>query len=153
MLSRADAALLAVVQDLVDLLQRRPVVLARWCVAAMVALRLAQWLVLGPPSAPVLAALSHGLAWLVLLVAAASDRLLAEVFGTPAVRKFVLVLAVLFIAFIGVPPVLLGVEPDPARGFLLARELFSVAYFYLASCRPPRPRPPRHVGSLAGGRA
>lgn len=144
-LARADAALLGWFQSVVDFAQRRPPVLARWCLLAstlMVALR---WAV-EPPTA--LWMVLVGLSTLILLFATYSDFVFALVAGPLWYRVTVAGYIVLLAVLTG-----LVLPPDPVRGLRLLDLLCMLAYIYFAACRPPKPRPPRRVASLARGAA
>lgn len=148
MIARADAALLAWHQDVVDLVQLRPAAVCRWVLAVTMALTFWHWF-LKPPSGLSLA--FAGVSMLALWVATLSDGVLAMVFGMPWLRCFHLglfllqTLAAVYLAFRGLS--------DPARGVSLLVAASMLAFVYFAGCRPPRPRPPRVAGALSGGRA
>lgn len=148
MIARADAALLAWHQDVVDLVQLRPAALCRWVLVAMVALNAWLWW-LKPPSVASLALAAIALLGMALLTC--SEWLLAAVFGQAWIRRLHMVLFVAMVLFAVLVTAVL--EPEVHRGVSLLCSSAGLAFVYFAGCRPPRPRPPRLAGALSGGRA
>ncbi|CDN87346.1 hypothetical protein BN948_01768 [Hydrogenophaga intermedia] len=144
LLDRIDAAVLGWHQDVVDFLQRRPVVLGRFCLTATALLHFACWFLKTPPLW--LVALSL-LGLLVMSGLVATEGMYA-VFGRIAAARYVQLVAGM-LHLVASP---FG-EPELVRGLVVLDWMASTAYFYFMACRPPRPRPPRRAASLARGAA
>lgn len=138
--ARADAAVVAFHQDLVDALQRHPLWFARVCLLALAAVmacraiaydRAGFWLAL---DALMLAGLWFD---------CRSSAFLATIGSVRWVRCLGLVFILLDVLFA-------LLVPSPARVLQLMISVLLTAFFYFAACRPPKPPLPRGRFAMGG---
>lgn len=144
-----DKALLHWHQDLVDMLQRQPVQLARVCAMVYAPCVFLLWFMHDSPfgwTHYVVMAIDV-LAVTLLCIGALSAFVLAIVGADAFIVRCVLVVCLSLVVLLStIAP---GLNNVPA----MLRSVAGVMYFYFAACRPPKPKPPVRKMITAPGAA